>query len=87
MGDSRVIDYTDSKINLSGLWSKRLQDFLNQLLRNIILIVDVNDILVEQRWLGYKAKGLIDTFSGFNVRYIAKICPSLQNMIIIILHL
>ena len=64
--NSRVIVYIDSKTAFSTLQSKRLQGFLNHLLREMMLKVAVNNILVEPRWLEFKGNSLADPFSRFN---------------------
>lgn len=51
-----------------------------------MLIAAVNNILVEPKWLDFKANGLADVFSQFNEMYIANIGPSWQDSFATILY-
>ncbi len=82
---SKVIVYNSSTTAISRLWLQILQGPLNQLLRNIMQIAAVNDILVEPRWLDFKANDLANAFSRFNEKYIANIYPSWQDLFTTIL--
>ncbi len=80
-----MIIYTDNTNYFSEPRSKWLCSFFRQFLRTIIIFAKANNILIETKWLGYKANGIPDAFSQSNKKYITNIWPWWQDIFATIL--